>query len=108
MKDMFSKREDLIVNVEVPSRTMSSTSSCEWQLCRIEMARLTWKDLWYNDFKWIEFNSNDGRVFCKLCRENQAKNIFVHSGSVNIKVSAFVEHQIFKEHKKLAWAAQKG
>ena len=92
MKDMFSKSVDFIVNVEVPSHTMSSTSSCEQQLSRIEMARLTWKDSWYNDFKRIEFNLDDGRVFCKLCRENQAKNVFAHAGSVNIKVSAFVEH----------------
>ena len=108
MKDMFSKSVDLTLNVEVPSHIVSSTSSCEQQLSRIEMARLTWKDSWYNDFKWIEFNSDDGKVFCKLCRENQAKNIFVHVGSINIKVSAFVEHQISKEHKKLAWIAQEG
>ena len=92
IKNIFSKSIDLIVNVEVPSHTMSTTSSCEQQLSRIEIARLTWKESWYNDFKWIEFNSNDGRVFCKLCRENQAKNIFANVGSVNIKVSTFVEH----------------
>ena len=44
MKDMFSKSVDLIENVEVPSHTMSSTSSCEQQLSRIEIARLIWKD----------------------------------------------------------------
>ena len=72
------------------------------------MARLIWKDSWYNDFKWIEFNSNDGIAFCKLCRENQAKNVFVHARLVNIQVFAFVEHQISAEHKKLALAAQEG
>ena len=108
MKDMFSKSVDFTVNVEVPSHTVSSTSSCEQQLSRIEMARLIWKDSWYNDFKWIEFNSNDGRVFCKLCRKNQAKNVFANASSINIKVSTFVEHQISKEHNKLAWATQEG
>ena len=29
MKDMFSKNIDMIVNVEVPSHPMSSSSSCE-------------------------------------------------------------------------------
>ena len=47
-------------------------------------------------------------MFCKLCRDKQAKNIFANVGSANIKVSSFVEHQISKEHKKLAWAAQEG
>ena len=51
MKDMFSRSVDLTVNVEVPTHTISNTSSCEQQLSRIEMARLTWKDSWYNDFK---------------------------------------------------------
>ena len=75
---------------------------------RIELARLTWKDSWYNDFKWIEFNSNEGRVFYKLCRDKQAKNVFANVGLINVKVSTFVEHQMSKEHKKLAWAAQEG
>ena len=96
------------MNVEVPTHTVFSTSNCEQQLTRIEMARLSWKDSWYNDFKRIEFNSNEGRVFCKLCRDNQAKNVFANAGSVNNKVSAFVKHQISKEYKKLAWVAQKG
>ena len=92
MKDKFSRSVDLTLNVEVPTYTVSSTSSCEYQLSRIEMARLTWKTSWYNDFKWIEFNSNEGRLFCKLCRDKQAKNVFANAGSVNIKVYAFVEH----------------
>ena len=75
MKDMFSKSVDVTVNVELPTHKVSSTSNCERQLNRIEMARLTWKDSWYNDFKWIEFNSDEGRVFCKLCRDKQAKNV---------------------------------
>ena len=78
----------MTVNIEITSNTVSSTSSCELQLSRIEMVRLTWKDSWYNDFKWIEFNSNDGRVFCKLYKENQAKNVFAYVGLTNIKVSA--------------------
>ena len=44
MKDMISKSIDLVVNVEVPTHVTSSTSSCEQQLSRIEMTRLTWKD----------------------------------------------------------------
>ena len=43
-----------------------------------------------------------------MCREKQAKNVFANAGSVNIKVFAFVEHQISKKHKKLVWAAQEG
>ena len=51
MKDMFSRSADLTVNVKVPPHTISNTSSCEQHLSRIEMARLTWKDSWYNNFK---------------------------------------------------------
>ena len=47
-------------------------------------------------------------MFCKLCRDKQAKNVFANVGLVNIKVSAFVKHQISKKHKKLAWATQEG
>ena len=43
-----------------------------------------------------------------MCRDKLAKIVFANVDSRNIKVSAFVEHQISKEHKKLAWAAQKG
>ena len=106
MKDMFSRSVDLTMNVEVPTHTISSTSSCEQQLSRIEMVRLTWKDSWYNDFKWIEFSSDERRKFCKSCRDKQAKNVFANASSFNIKVSAFVEYHISKEHTKLAWAAQ--
>ena len=41
MKDMFSRSVDLIVNDEVPTYIISSTSSCEQQLNRIEMTKLT-------------------------------------------------------------------
>ena len=50
MKDMFSRSVDLTINVEVSTYIVSSTSSCEQQLNKIEMAKLTLKDSWYNDF----------------------------------------------------------
>ena len=63
------------------------------------MTRLTWKDSWYNDFKWREFNSHEGRILCKLCRDKQAKNAFANVDSINIKVSTIVEHHILKNVK---------
>ena len=73
MKDMFFRSVDLTVNVEVPTHIVSSTSNCEQQLSKIEMARLIWKDSWYNDFKWIEFDSDEGRVFCNYVEINKLR-----------------------------------
>ena len=72
MKDMFSRSVDLTVNIEVLTHTISSISSCEQQLSRIEMARLTWKDSWYNDFKWIEFKS-DEECFASCVEKNKLR-----------------------------------
>ena len=66
------------------------------------------KDAWYSQFHWIEFNSDLGRVYCKVCRDKQARNVFARAGSINIKVSAFQDHNMSVEHKKLEWTANQG
>lgn len=51
--------------------------------------RKLWKDSYYIDFYWIEFNANLRRIFCKTCRSNHGRLVYAKAGSLNIKVSAF-------------------
>jgi len=57
---------------------------------------------------WIEFNTSIGKVFCKICREKSNRFVFAKQGSVNIKVSAFQDHVMFDEHRRLTWAIEFG
>ena len=75
---------------------------------RLEIARENWKDSWYALFDWIHFNYDEGRVFCKICKEHGGKNVFANAGSVNVKVSAFQDHRKSEEHKHYVWVDQKG
>ena len=56
----------------------------------------------------MDFNSDLSRIFCKVCKDKQATNVFARVGSINIKVSAFQDHNKCVEHKKLEWAANQG
>ena len=105
MRDMFLRNEG---HVDVSNESSTNTSNTKKELTQVEAARLAWKDAWYSQFHWIEFNSDLGRVFCKVCRDKQARNVFARAGSVNIKVSAFQDHNMSIEHKKLEWAANQG
>ena len=106
MRDMFlsERQSDVVVNVMGPSQSDSSYP----KQSDVDVAKLTWRDAWYGQFNWIEYNSELGKVFCKLCKEKGAKNVYGNVGSVNIKVSAFQDHQNSKEHKRLSWATQQG
>ena len=74
---------------------------------RLKIARENWKDSWYALFDWIHFNYDEGRVFCKVCKEYGGKNVFANAGSVNVKVSAFQDHGKFEEQKHYVWVDQK-
>ena len=74
----------------------------------VEVANKAWKDSYYTDFDWIEFNSNSGRVFCKVCRDKGGRGVFAKAGSVNVKISAFQDHARSEEHKRLSWAFHNG
>ena len=87
------------------NKSSTNTSNTKKELTQVEAARLTWKDAWYFQFHWIEFNSDLGKVYCKVCRDKQASNVFARAGSINIKVLSFQDHNMSVEHKKLEWAA---
>ena len=74
----------------------------------VEVANRAWKDSYYIDFDWIEFNSNIGRVFCKVYRDKGGKGVFAKVGLVNVKISAFQDHARSEEHKRLSWAFHNG
>ena len=97
MRDMFLRNEG---HVDVSNESLTNTSNTK-ELTQVEATKLIWKDAWYSQFHWIEFISDLGRIFCKVCREKQAINVFVKIGSVNIKISTFWDHNMFVEHKKL-------
>ena len=58
-------------------------------------------------FDWIDFNYDEGRVFCKICKQHGGRNVFANVGSVNVKVSTFQDHGKFEEHKHHVWVDQK-
>jgi len=62
----------------------------------IQVANRAWKDSYYTYFDWIEFNSNTGRVFCKVCRDKGGKGIFAKADSVNVKISALISRSCKK------------
>jgi hypothetical protein len=53
---------------------ITSVAAHKKPLDTIETAKRDWKDAWYSDYNWIQFNAEVGRVFYKVCREKQEKN----------------------------------
>ena len=70
---------------------------------RFEIARENWKDSWYALFDWIDFNYDEGRVFCKICKQHGGRNVFANASSVNVKFSTFQDHGKSEEHKHYVW-----
>jgi hypothetical protein len=103
LRGMFGAKES---NVRPPSSPTKSEK--KQSLSAVEISRNAWKDAWYDLFYWIEFDSITGRAFCKVCKTKGARSVFANQGFINIKVSAFHDHEQSKEHKRLAWAKQKG
>lgn len=72
------------------------------------MFKKDWRDVWFIQFEWIEFNSSTRRVFYKICREKGGKKTFATEGFESIKVSAFQDHACSQEHMRLSWVVHKG
>jgi hypothetical protein len=68
---------------------------------QIQSAQGIWKDHWYNQFDWLDFSFDLGRMFCKVCKERGGRSVYAKEGSKNLKISAFDDHGCFNEHKKL-------
>ncbi|CAG8471376.1 13986_t:CDS:2, partial [Racocetra persica] len=56
--------------------------------------RPSWKD----EYPWLEFDMQNKRMFCTLCRACNKKNAFAKNGSTNIKLYAVKEHTKTKDH----------
>ena len=63
---------------------------------------------WYALFDWIDFNYDEERIFCKICKQHGGRNVFANAGSINVKISAFQDHSKSEEHKHYVWVDQKG
>ena len=52
------------------TQTSSSSKGCTSRsgLTPLEIVVNQWKDAWYTKFDCIDFDSQTGRVFCKVCR----------------------------------------
>ena len=105
MRNRFLRNEG---HVDVSNESLSNTSNTKKGLTQVDATRLAWKYARYSQFHWIEIDSDLGRVFCKVCRDKQTKNVFARVGSLNIKVSTFQDHNMFVDNKKLERAANQG
>jgi hypothetical protein len=56
----------------------------------------------------VEFNSELGRIFCRICKAGGGKYVYANEGSLNIKISALQDHAKTNELRKLAWAKHEG
>jgi len=101
-----TQMENDVALIETPQPITSSNNNKTSNF--VELASKLWKDAWYTQFDWIEFNSTLGKVICKTCKEKGGKSVFAKQGLVNIKVSAFQDHARFDEHRRLTWATQSG
>ena len=71
MRDMFLRNES---HVDGSNESLTNTSNTKEELTEVEAARLAWKDAWYSQFHWIEFNLDLGRVFfIKFVEKNKPK-----------------------------------
>lgn len=66
--------------LEAPVLPPSSQSPSQQHVHRVKVARLAWKDSWYNDFIQIQFISYLGN-----CKEKKVKDIFANRKSISIK-----------------------
>ena len=39
------------------------------------------KDVWFDQFDWLEYDAQSKRMFCKVCRAAKCKNIFSNEGA---------------------------
>lgn len=99
MREMLLREKKLEVGmVEIGTSSQSTSSKFPTELSKAKL----WKDSWYGQFDWIQFNSELGKVFCKLCTSKGGKSVYGKGKSCNIKVSTFQDHQNSKEYKTLA------
>ncbi|KAJ7570469.1 hypothetical protein O6H91_01G121000 [Diphasiastrum complanatum] len=70
---------------------------------RIAEACSMWQDRWIIDYRWLEFNKELARVYCKVCKQhpNRFKNVFGTLGSTNIRASAWLDHGRSKVHRDI-------
>ena len=64
---------------------------------------MKWKDIWFDLYDWVHFDRQLERVFCKTCKEEGGKYVYVTDGSSNIKISGLQDHAKSIEYKKLTW-----
>ena len=91
------------------TQTSSSSEGCTFRpgLTPLEIAVSQWKNVWYTQFDWIDFDAQMGRVFCKVCRQKGGRSTFATVGSIKIRISAFQDDGKSAEHERLTWAMQK-
>ncbi|KAL2613869.1 hypothetical protein R1flu_025561 [Riccia fluitans] len=70
----------------------------------VEEAYLAWKDEWYGKFEWIIFYQDEGKVYCRFCREAKVRGKFGKEGATSLNVSNFIHHQGTAAHTKAAYA----
>jgi len=78
-----------IVNLE------SSTSKTHPHLSspsQAEIPQPIWKDQWYSQFDWLDFSTDLGRVFYKVCKDKGERLVYTREGFKYLKVSTFQDH----------------
>jgi hypothetical protein len=66
MMDMLFRSRGSMEMEVLSSPTSSSTATPPSKKLKADEE---WKDAWYELFDWVEFNSELGRIFCKVCKE---------------------------------------
>ena len=53
MRNMFLRNEG---HIDVSNESLTNTSNTKKEFTLVEASKLVWKDAWYYQFHWIEFN----------------------------------------------------
>lgn len=89
-----------MVTIEVATPLQSILSNPKKHVSGVEVAKEAWRNAWYGQFSWIEYNSKlDTKIINVV--DTCIKGIYSNNRSGNIKVYVFKTIKNFKEILKI-------
>ena len=71
------------------TRSVESLGTNQAGLSQVELSRTIWKEQWVNQFPWVDYYASKGKIFYKICRENEGRWVYAKDGSKKFKVGVF-------------------
>ena len=77
------------------SSTCSTTTSSG--TCSSKGKRLFHSE-WQKSYTWLQFNEDEGKMYCSLCTKAKKRSVFVYPGCKRLRIDVIKEHASTKAH----------